>query len=104
MDDAVRATLELMAAPAENIQERTSYNLAGMSFSPSEIAASIQVHFPNFKVKYAPDFRQKIAESWPESIDDAAARNDWHWKPKFDLGNMTKDMIFQLQKKYAVLI
>ena len=100
MDDAVRATLELMGAPAANINERTSYNLAGMSFSPSEIAASIQVHFPDYKVSYAPDFRQKIAESWPESIDDSAARNDWDWKPKFDLNNMTKVMISHLQQKY----
>ncbi len=104
MDDAIRATLELMDAPAENINERTSYNLAGMSFSPSEIAASIQTHFSKFEVNYAPDFRQKIAETWPESIDDSPARNDWHWQPKFDLASMTKDMIFQLQKKYSVLI
>lgn len=103
MDDAIRATLELMDAPAEKIKERTSYNLAGMSFSPSEIKASIQAHFPKFQVNYAPDFRQKIAESWPESIDDSAARNDWNWQPKFDLSNMTQDMIFHLQKKYAIV-
>ncbi len=102
MDDAIRATLELMDAPSENIKLRTSYNLAGMSFSPSEIAASIQKHFPDFNVSYSPDFRQEIADSWPESIDDSAAQNDWNWKPKFDLSSMTKDMIFQLQKKYAV--
>lgn len=104
MEDAVRATLELMEAPTENIKERTSYNLAGMSFSPWEIAASIQAHFPKFEVGYSPDFRQKIAESWPESIDDSDARNDWHWKPKFDLASMTKDMIFQLQKKYSLVV
>ncbi len=104
MADAIRATLELMEAPAQNIKERTSYNLAGMSFSPSEIAESIQAHFPSFEVSYAPDFRQKIADSWPESIDDNAARNDWHWQPNYDLARMTNDMIFQLQKKYSVLI
>ncbi|MCF8248076.1 MAG: NAD-dependent epimerase/dehydratase family protein [Saprospiraceae bacterium] len=104
MADAIRATLELMDAPTEKIKERTSYNLAGMSFSPSEIAESIQAHFPSFEVSYAPDFRQKIADSWPESIDDGPARKDWHWKPKYDLASMTKDMIFQLQKKYSVLI
>lgn len=103
MDDAVRATLELMDAEAANLKTRTSYNLAGMSFSPVEIAASIQAEFPDFKVSYSPDFRQKIAESWPESIDDSAARDDWHWSPKFDLNSMTKDMIFHLQKKYQLV-
>ncbi len=103
MDDAIRATLELMDAEASKINVRTSYNLAGMSFSPSEIAATIQLEKPNFKVSYAPDFRQKIAESWPESIDDSAAFNDWHWQPKYDLSSMTKDMIFQLQKKYKLV-
>ncbi len=98
MDDAIRATLELMDAKAENIKVRTSYNLAGMSFSPKEIAASIQQEMPNFKVSYAPDFRQEIAESWPESIDDAAARSDWNWRPKYDLHSMTKDMLHHLKK------
>ncbi len=100
MDDAIRATLELMDADPTNIKVRTSYNLAGMSFSPVEIAAAIQKEMPSFKVSYAPDFRQKIAESWPESIDDTAARNDWGWQPKYDLESMTKDMLHQLQKKY----
>ncbi len=101
MDDAIRATLELMDAPAENIRERTSYNLAGMSFSPGEIAESIQREMPDFTVLYQPDFRQKIAESWPESIDDTPARNDWGWQPKYDLDSMTRDMLFHLQEKYA---
>jgi threonine 3-dehydrogenase len=103
MDDAIRATLELMDAKAEDIKVRTSYNLAGMSFSPKEIVASIQQEVPNFKVSYAPDFRQKIAESWPESIDDSAARNDWQWHPQYDLKSMTKDMLHQLQSKYSLL-
>jgi threonine 3-dehydrogenase len=101
MDDAIRATLELMDVPAENIRERTSYNLAGMSFSPGEIAESIQREMPDFTVLYQPDFRQKIAESWPESIDDTPARNDWGWQPKYDLDSMTRDMLFHLQEKYA---
>ncbi len=98
MDDAIRATLELMDTEANKIKVRTSYNLAGMSFSPSEIAAAIQAQVPGFKVNYAPDFRQKIADSWPESIDDSAARNDWNWQPRFDLETMTKDMLDHLKK------
>ncbi len=100
MDDAIRATLELMEAPSDEIKVRTSYNLAGMSFSPAEIASSIQALKPGFQVNYVPDFRQQIAESWPESIDDSAARSDWNWKPAFDLKEMTKDMLFHLKDKY----
>ncbi len=97
MDDAIRATLELMEAPADKIRERTSYNLAGMSFSPREIAESIRREVPGFEVDYQPDFRQAIAESWPESIDDAPARNDWGWRPRFDLDTMTRDMLVNLR-------
>jgi nucleoside-diphosphate-sugar epimerase len=103
MDDAIRATLELMEADPARLSIRTSYNLAGMSFSPEEITASIQKELPSFKVSYSPDFRQKIADSWPESIDDSSARKDWNWQPKFDLDSMTKDMLFQLQKKYNLV-
>lgn len=102
MEDAIRGTLELMDTPASNLKIRTSYNLAGMSFSPEEIAASIQREIPGFKVLYHPDFRQQIAESWPESIDDSAARTDWHWTPRYDLASMTKDMLFHLQERYTV--
>lgn len=101
MDDAIRATLELMDAPSGSLKIRTSYNLAGMSFSPAEITESIRNEMSDFKILYQPDFRQEIAESWPESIDDEAARTDWHWKPRFDLTAMTKDMLFHLQEKYA---
>ncbi len=101
MEDAIRATLELMDAPADRLSVRTSYNLAGMSFSPEEIAESIQRQVPGFRISYQPDFRQDIAESWPWSIDDSAARKDWHWKPRFDLDAMTKDMLHHLQEKYA---
>jgi len=102
MDDALRATLELMEAPADHISIRTSYNLAGMSFTPAELTASIQQHFPDFKVTYAPDFRQAIADSWPKSIDDSVARQDWGWKPAFDLPKMTHEMITHLNELYHV--
>ena len=100
MDDAVRATLELMEAPIENITVRTSYNIAGMSFNPKELATFIQQAYPDFKITYKTDFRQKIADSWPQSIDDAAARTDWSWKPRFNLESMTSDMIKNLRLKY----
>jgi len=93
MPDAIRGTIELMEAPAEKVKVRSSYNLAAISFTPSEQAASIQKLIPDFKIDYAPDFRQKIAESWPESIDDSVARKDWGWIPEFDLDAMTKDMM-----------
>lgn len=99
MDDAVRGTLELMAAPAEQIQVRTSYNLGGMSFTPSEVTNSIQQHLPNFQVAYEPDSRQAIAESWPESIDDSAAHKDWGWKPEVLLPDMTAIMLDAIGKK-----
>lgn len=97
MEDAIRATIELMEAPKENIKVRSSYNLGGISFSPKEISAAIQSKIPNFKITYAPDFRQKIAESWPQSIDDSAAQNDWNWRMKYDLDNMSADMLQQLK-------
>ena len=96
MEDAVQATLQLMAAPASNIQIRTSYNLSGMSFSPQEIAESIRVHYPEFSINYAPDFRQKIADSWPSSINDDCARNEWGWKASFGLAEMTAEIITKL--------
>ena len=96
MEDAVQATLQLMAAPAANIQIRTSYNLAGMSISPKEIAESIRSHYPEFSIQYAPDFRQKIADSWPSSINDDCARNDWGWKASFGLAEMTAEILTQL--------
>ena len=102
MEDALRATLELMEAPAAKITVRTSYNLAGMSFTPAELTASIQHYFPDFKVTYSPDFRQTIANSWPKSIDDSVARRDWGWKPAFDLPKMTRDMITHLNEMYHV--
>ena len=98
MQDAIRATMELMHAPVENISVRTSYNISGMSFSPKEIAASIQKHIPEFTLTCVPDYRQKIANSWPESIDDSVAAKDWGWKPAYDLDRMTTDMLENLMK------
>jgi len=96
MPDAIRATIELMEAPANKISVRTSYNLSGMSFSPKEIAAEIKKHVPDFSISYKPDYRQPIADSWPQSIDDAVARKDWGWKEEFNLAQMTKDMLENL--------
>jgi nucleoside-diphosphate-sugar epimerase len=98
MPDAIRATIELMEAPAENLSIRTSYNVSAMSFSPADIAAEIKKHIPDFSISYKPDYRQPIAESWPQSINDSVAQNDWGWKPKYDLAAMTSDMIKNLKK------
>jgi len=97
MPDAIRATIELMEAPAEKISIRTSYNVSGMSFSPEEIAAAIRNQLPDFSIQYKPDYRQTIAESWPQSIDDSVARKDWGWKHEFDLERMTRDMLANLR-------
>ncbi|MFN0014847.1 MAG: NAD-dependent epimerase/dehydratase family protein [Saprospiraceae bacterium] len=99
MADAIRGTIELMEAQANRLSVRTSYNLAGMTFTPDQIAASIRMLVPDFKISYKPDFRQAIADSWPASIDDSAARNDWGWKPEYDLDSMTKDMLHHLALK-----
>jgi nucleoside-diphosphate-sugar epimerase len=99
MDDAINATISIMKAPAEQVKIRSSYNLAAMSFTPKEIAAEIKKHIPEFTITYAPDFRQKIADSWPASIDDIRARHDWGWEHKFDLETMTEDMLEHLAKK-----
>lgn len=96
MPDAIRGTIELMEAPADKISVRTSYNLSSMSFSPKEIAASIKKHIPEFTINYKPDYRQQIADSWPQSIDDSQARADWGWKHEYDLDKMTKDMLENL--------
>jgi len=97
MPDAIRATIELMEAPSAKITTRTSYNISGISFSPNEIAAEIKKHISEFTIDYAPDYRQAIANSWPQSIDDGVARNDWGWKHEYDLERMTKDMLDNLK-------
>lgn len=101
MPDAIRATVEIMEAPAENIKIRSCYNLAAFSFAPKEIAAEIRKHIPGFEINYAPDFRQQIADSWPQSIDDSEARNDWGWQHQFGLEEMVKDMLMNLEKMFA---
>ena len=102
MDDAIRGTIELMEAPIDRIKSRMSYNIGAMSFSPKEIASAIAYHVPDFKIDYAPDFRQQIADGWPQSIDDKAARNDWGWQHEFDLNKMTYDMLKHLKEKMQI--
>ncbi len=96
MPDAIKATLDLMHAPKEQVKIRSSYNLSGMSFSPKEIHESILRKYPDFKISYQPDFRQAIADSWPDSIDDSAARADWGWRHQYDLNAMTDDILANL--------
>lgn len=98
MDDALNATVAIMQAPKEEIKIRSSYNLGGISFTPEELAAEIQKHQPGFTIAYEPDFRQAIADSWPASIDDTSAQQDWHWKHKYDLSAMTSVMLENLSK------
>ena len=98
MPDAIKATIELMEAPKESISIRHSYNIASMSFSPKEIAAEIQKIIPDFKISYKKDYRQTIANSWPQSIDDSVARKDWNWKHEYDLKSMTQDMLLNMNK------
>ncbi|WP_347373690.1 NAD-dependent epimerase/dehydratase family protein [Aequorivita sp. Q41] len=100
MDDAIKATVNIMEADSEKIKIRSAYNLAAMSFNPEEMTASIQKHIPKFKINYEPDFRQKIADSWPQSIDDTHARKDWGWESKIALDEMTEIMLRNLIEKY----
>lgn len=99
MPDAIRATIEIMHAPSENIKIRGSYNLAGISFTPAGIAAEIKKHIPSFSITYKPDFRQQIAESWPQSINDDISRQHWGWNPQYGLTEMVNDMLLNLSKK-----
>ncbi len=98
MPDAIKATIELMEAPKDKISIRHSYNVSSMSFSPKEIAAEIQKIIPDFKISYKDDYRQNIANSWPQSIDDSVARKDWNWKHEYDLKSMTQDMLLNMNK------
>ena len=98
MPDAIKATIELMEAPASKISIRTSYNISGMSFSPKEIAGEIKKHIPEFEITYKEDYRQSIANSWPQSIDDAVARKDWGWKEEYNLSTMVNDMLENISK------
>lgn len=98
MPDAIRATIELMEAPRDKITVRTAYNIAAMSFSPHQVAEEIKRHIPGFRITYKPDYRQAIADSWPQSIDDSTARRDWGWQAKFDLPKMTEDMLKNMRQ------
>ena len=101
MPDCLKATVDLMEADPSKIKCRTSYNVTGISFSAGQLTAEIRKHIPDFRCAYKPDFRQKIADSWPMSLDDTAARKEWGWKPKYDLPSMTRDMIEKLSKRFA---
>jgi nucleoside-diphosphate-sugar epimerase len=100
MEDAIKATMDIMSAPEENIKIKSSYNLAAISFNPEEIAASIRKQIPEFTISYEPDFRQAIADSWPQSIDDQKAREEWGWNYKYDLDAITEEMLKNLAPKY----
>jgi len=102
MPDCIKGTVDIMDADASKIKARTSYNFAGISFSPKEIAEEIKKHIPEFEISYEPDYRQKIAESWPKSIDDSDARSDWGWKHEYDLEKMTAHMLEKLRIKLNI--
>jgi nucleoside-diphosphate-sugar epimerase len=100
MPDCIKATIDLMEADMSRLKHHADFNLAGMSFSAGELAAEIKRHIPEFTCEYKPDFRQEIADSWPRSIDDSAARKEWGWKPDYNLSTMTKDMLDKLSRRY----
>ncbi|MCL6296247.1 NAD-dependent epimerase/dehydratase family protein [Jejuia spongiicola] len=102
MDDAIKATVDIMSAAADVVKIRSSYNLSAISFTPKEVAQSIKRQIPEFEISYTPDYRQAIADSWPKSINDDSARQDWNWKHTFNLEDITKEMLFQLGKKYGI--
>jgi len=104
MPDAVRATLELMESDSDRITVRSSYNVGAISFSPADLFDAIKRSYPDFSIEYKPDFRQEIALSWPESMNDAQARADWGWNPEFDLQKMTDDMILHLKDSELVIL
>lgn len=93
MDDAIKATIDIMEAPGENLKVRSSYNLSAITFTPRELAAEIKKELPEFEISYQPDFRQEIADSWPSSINDSVAREDWNWNHEYDLPKLTKSML-----------
>jgi nucleoside-diphosphate-sugar epimerase len=100
MPDCLKGTMDLMEAPFEKLKHHSDFNLGAMSFTAGELAAEIRKHVPGFEVVYKPDFRQAIADSWPSSVDDRCAREEWGWKPKYDLAAMTKDMIEKLRARH----
>jgi len=104
MDDAIRATISIMESPAEKIKIRSSYNLSGCSFTPEELAMRIKKFIPDFTISYAPDFRQAIADSWPNSIDDQTAREDWQWHAEFDTEKLVTTMITELRARKNLIL
>lgn len=102
MEDAIDATIRIMSVPESDIKIRSSYNLSAISFTPDELAKSIQKHIPEFQMEYEPDFRQEIADSWPSSIDDTSSRLDWGWENKYDLDKITEEMINGLKPKISI--
>lgn len=102
MPDCIRATLMLMDADFDQLEHHADFNLAGLSFSPAELAAEIKKHIPEFEIAYEPDYRQEIADSWPRTIDDSAARGEWGWEPEYDLPATVEDMLEKLQRKSDV--
>jgi len=101
MPDAIRALMELAEAPLENLKHHADFNITAMSFSPRELVAEIRKYISDFEVEYKPDYRQEIADSWPKSIDDSSAREEWGWKPEYDLPSMVKDMIIHIGEKFG---
>jgi len=101
MPDCIKATIDLMEADVDSLQHHADFNLAAMSFSPAELVQEIQKHLPDFTCEYQPDFRQAIADSWPRTIDDSAARREWGWTPDYDLAAMTADMVEKLNRRHA---
>ncbi|HSP13094.1 MAG TPA: NAD-dependent epimerase/dehydratase family protein [Salegentibacter sp.] len=102
MDDAIKATIDLMEVPSEKVKIRSSYNLSAISFTPKELAAEIKKHIPEFRIDYAPDFRQEIADSWPSDIDDSRAREDWNWKHQYDLSTLTEKMLTGVSEAFEI--
>ncbi len=100
MPDCIKATMDLMAAPFESLKHHGDFNVGAMSFTAGELAAEIKKHVPDFEVTYEPDFRQDIADSWPSSLDDSAAREEWGWQPAYDLAKMTEDMLKRLKERH----
>ncbi|MBU0755928.1 MAG: L-threonine 3-dehydrogenase, partial [Planctomycetes bacterium] len=100
MPDCIKATIDLMKAPFEDLKHHGDFNVGSMSFSVAELAEAIRKHIPDFSITYSPDYRQAIADSWPESVDDKAARDEWGWNPSFDIESMTKDMLEKLKKRH----
>jgi nucleoside-diphosphate-sugar epimerase len=101
MPDCIKATIDLMEADLSRLTRHADYNLAAFSFSPQELVSEIEKYIPGLSCLYEPDFRQQIADSWPRTIDDSAARRDWGWEPEYDLGAMVADMVEKLSKKHA---